>query len=373
MTFREIFEKYQAGTANEEERRLVDEELEKAAIINEHLFGSWEELPAEPPAGELKQVKKSLHKRNLALVLTSVAVVIAMLMSVPLVERCMYFDPRKTTTGDTWGSDLDIALWCYYDLFAPLQDYSRINSYTDTGFGTWSLELQYFDGESPSWFTYLTATVDKNEIRFPRNTLFYASDELFDMGPIQVSLDSPGYDSLFEIEHIYPDVEEDAHVHAAISFNADLNAQELFDLMDTYGIVPSWAAVRVGRPSDPQKPLIGMRLNRHQEEMGINGKYPELMGHVTAYNAEQHFRSMVEYCRDYESEIMNIGIVEDPSYYDKVLTELDENGLRFYGAYVYTSMQTLKELAEAGHMTHLRILEIQESTKYAYLTPSFGG
>lgn len=373
MTFRELFEKYQAGAATEEERRLVDEELEKAALINEHLFGTWEELPAEPPAGELKQVKRSLRKRNLALVLTSVAVVIALLLSVPVAEKCLFFDPMKATTGDQWGSDLDIALWCYYDLFAPLQDYSRINSYTDTGFGTWSLELQYFDGESPSWFTYLTATVDKNEIRFPQNTLFYASEELFNMGSIQIGIDSAGYDSLFDMEHIYAEVEEDDYVHAAISFNADLSAEELFDLMDTYGIVLSWAAVRVGVPSDPQKPLIGMRLNRHQEDNGINKIYPELMGQVTAYNAEQHFRSMVEYCRDYEEKTMNIGIVEEPGYYNKVLAELDENGLRFYGAYVHTTMQTLKELAEDGHMTDLRLLEAQKNITYAYMTPSFGG
>lgn len=373
MTFRELFEKYRAGEATVEERRLVEEELEKAALINEHLFGSWEELPAEPPAGELKTVKRSLRKRSLTLVLTSVAVVIALLLSVPVAEQYLFFDPMQTTTGDTWGSDLDIALWCYYDLFAPLQDYSRISSYTDTGFGAWNLELQYYDGESPSWFTYLTATVDKNELRFPQNTLFYASGEVFEMGPLQIGIDSSGYDSLYEIEHIYTDVEEDDYVHAAISFNADLSAEELFDLMDRYGIVPTWAAVRVGAPSEPQKPLIGMRLDRHQENMGINEKYPELMGQVTALNAEQHFRSMVEYCRDYEAGTMNIGIVEDPGYYDKVLAELDENGLRFYGAYINTTMQTLKELAEDGHMTRLSILEVQKDTKYAYLTSYFGG
>lgn len=374
MTFREKMDRYRAGTATPEERRAVEEELDKAAIINDYLFGSWEEgETAEAPAGELKQVKKSLRRRNIGLVLTSVVLVAVMLLSIPLVEK-QYFDPMQQTTSSTKFSDLDIALRCYYNLFSPEQDYNFITSYTDTGFGRWSLELSFFDWESIGYHAYLTAAVDKNEIHFPHNTLFYSPTDLFNMGPVELSIDSVGYEADHEVGWQLAELEEDTSVYAAVSFNADLTAGELFAFMDRYSVIIRWAGVRAGHPSDPLKPLIGMELDGYWEDCGINADYPDLVGEVTADNAEQHFRSMVEYCRDYERSTINIGVVEDPEYYDKVLAELDENGLLFYGAYVTGSVQDFRDMAAQGQITHFKVLEVQdESRGFAYMAPSFGG
>lgn len=371
MTFRELFDRYRSGIATEEEQRLVEEELEKAALINEHLFGTWEEIPDPPAARELKTVKRSLRRRSLALVLTSVAVVLALLLSLPLAER-LYFDPTATTTGDHF-SDLNTALQCYYDLLAPEQDFVHIASYQDTGFASWSLELTFWDADSPTRHTYLTATVDKNEIYFPRNTLIYASAELFDFSPLEIPADDGNYDSPEQIEWALANARESDAVYAAVSFNADLDAAQLFDLMDRYGFIVSWAAVRVGPASDPLEPLIGMKLDSSRQDTGINALYPDLMGEVTAQNAQQHFRSMVEYCRDYSANTRDLGIIEDPGYYDTVLRQLEENGLRFYGAYINTSAQTFRDLAADGHITDFRLLEIREPGGQFYLSPSFGG
>jgi len=372
MTFQELFERYRTGAATDEERQAVEAELEKFALLSDHLYGAWETDQAQAPAGELKQVKRSLRRRNFMLVLTSVVLVIAMLLSIPLVEK-VYFDPRQQTTSCTVRSDLDIALECYYELFSPDQTYNLISSYTDTGFGTWSIELSLLDWEAPGLHSYINATVDKNEIRFPRNTLYYSPTDLFDMGPVEISIDSIGYDSIYDIEWMFADAEEDTHMYATISFNADLSPEELFAFMDRYGVVIRWAGVRAGHPSEPLKPLIGMKLDGYREDRGINADYPDLQGQVTEYNAEQHFRSMVEYVRDYERDTINIGVIEDPEYYDQVLTELDEGGLRFYGAYVTLSISTLREMANNGDVTHFKVLEVYESPTYAYMAPSFGG
>ncbi len=372
MTFREHFDRYRDGTATDEERRMVDEELEKAALINEHLFGSWEETPADPPARELKYVRKSLRRRNITLVLTSVVLVIALLLSIPLAER-MYFDPTLHTTSSTTMTDLELALWCYYDLLAPDQIFSCISSCTDTGFGTWSLEVCYLDWDSPSYHSYRTAVLDKNEIHFPRNTLFYSPTDLFNFGSIQIGTDSADYHSIQEIEWQLADVEEDASVYVAVSFNGDLTAAELFDLMDRYDFVIRWAGVRAGHPSDPLEPLIGMHLDSHRQDDGINADYPDLIGPVTEYNAELHFHSMVEYCRGYTAQTMDLGIIEDSAYYDTVLNELDENGLRFYGAYFTASVEVFRDLAADGHITDFRLLEDREPGGMIYLAPSFGG
>ena len=372
MTFKELFDRYRSGTATEAERRAVEEELDKAALIGDYLFGKWEAEPSEVPAAEFKQVKRSLRKRNIALVLTSVVLVIALLLCIPLVEM-QYFDPNQHTTSSHWKNDLDLALECYYELFTHEQDYVGFSSITDTGFGKWSVELMYQDWDSPSMHTYRTAAVDKNEIHFPKNTLFYSSTDLFDFGPLALPPESVGNEAVYQTDYMLQELEADTHIYAAVSFGADLTAEELFDLAAHYDLIIRWAGVRMGTPSEPLTPLIGMQLDGHREDCGINELYPDLAGQITAYNAEQHFRSMVEYVRDYERSTMNIGVIEDPEYYDKVLAQLDEDGLLFYGAYVDGQVQTFRDMAADGVITDFYMLEIRESSGYFFIAPSFGG
>ena len=51
MSFKEAMEHYRAGTATQEERQLVEEELEKNKLIAEYMDAQWEEetiIPAAP-------------------------------------------------------------------------------------------------------------------------------------------------------------------------------------------------------------------------------------------------------------------------------------------------------------------------------------
>ena len=372
MTFRELYDRYRAGTATPEERRIVDEELEKATILNDHLFGTWEETAEPAPAAEFKEVKRSLRKRNAALVLTSVVLVFALLMTIPLVEN-VYFDPMQGTWSEE-RTDLEIALECYYNLFAPRQFFLGVESITDTGFASWALELSFMDNDSLGTGNYLTATVSKNDIHFPRGTLYYTPTNMFDMAPLRPQGDHWVESAMHSIERQFRNVDEEAHVYGAVSFVEDLTAEQLFDLWLDYGAAIQWAGVRVGRPADPPQPLIGVHLEYGRQDCGVNAAYPELeVGLPTYANLEQHFRSMVEYCRDYERGTMNIGVVADPAYYDQVLEELDENGMRFFGCFMSAQPEVYYQLVEDGYITDFYALEVWDDFTYAYDAPSFGG
>ena len=82
MTFKDAMEHYRAGTASEEERQLVEQELEKSQLIAEYLDAQWEEKPILPAAApeEMKQVRKSLRRRNALTVLTSLLLAAALLL-----------------------------------------------------------------------------------------------------------------------------------------------------------------------------------------------------------------------------------------------------------------------------------------------------
>ena len=82
MTFKEAMEHYRAGTASEQERQLVEQELEKSQLIAEYLDEQWDEKAFVPiaPTEEIKQVRKTLRRRNILIVLTSLALSAALLL-----------------------------------------------------------------------------------------------------------------------------------------------------------------------------------------------------------------------------------------------------------------------------------------------------
>ena len=49
MTFKEAMEHYRAGTASTEERKLVEQELEKNQLIAEYLDEQWDDRITAPP------------------------------------------------------------------------------------------------------------------------------------------------------------------------------------------------------------------------------------------------------------------------------------------------------------------------------------
>ena len=85
---------------------------------------NWENLPS--PADyqkELKKIRKSLRKRNAFIVLTSLVLAAVLLLgtvqyAIPALER-RYWDPRTVSYGTERGTDLDMVLAAYSDLFCP--------------------------------------------------------------------------------------------------------------------------------------------------------------------------------------------------------------------------------------------------------------
>ena len=61
MTFRELLEKYRAGQASEEERALVEAELEKSEAIADYLAEQVEDelgtAETQAPAGEVRRIQ----------------------------------------------------------------------------------------------------------------------------------------------------------------------------------------------------------------------------------------------------------------------------------------------------------------------------
>ena len=67
MTFRELLDKYRAGQASEEERAMVEAELEKSEAIADYLAEQVEDAlgaaETQAPAGEVRHIQKKVNRR----------------------------------------------------------------------------------------------------------------------------------------------------------------------------------------------------------------------------------------------------------------------------------------------------------------------
>ena len=103
MTFRELLEKYRAGQASEEERTLVEAELEKSEAIADYLAEQVEDelgtAEAQAPAGEVRHIQKKMNRRLRRTAAWAACIVLAVLLGVrfvasPLVAS-LYYQPNE--------------------------------------------------------------------------------------------------------------------------------------------------------------------------------------------------------------------------------------------------------------------------------------
>ena len=105
MTFRELLDKYRAGQASEEERALVEAELEKSEAIADYLAEQVEDAlgaaETQAPAREVRHIQKKVNRRLRRTAVWAACIVLAVLLGVrfvvsPLVSS-LYYQPNAYT------------------------------------------------------------------------------------------------------------------------------------------------------------------------------------------------------------------------------------------------------------------------------------
>ena len=104
MTFRELLEKYRAGQASEEERTLVEAELEKSEAIADYLAEQVEDelgtAEAQAPAGEVRHIQKKMNRRLRRTAAWAACIVLAVLLGVRFVASPLVtISPTRRGSG----------------------------------------------------------------------------------------------------------------------------------------------------------------------------------------------------------------------------------------------------------------------------------
>ncbi|MCT8136840.1 hypothetical protein H1D32_03150 [Anaerobacillus sp. CMMVII] len=152
MNFRELLEKYQNETATEEEKRIVEDELEKNRVIKEYLdiVDENESLNfkfEEENFDDMKQIRKEVRKKKATVILSSVALVFILLAGFRFiltpVLNSFYYNPNQNSYSD-YSIDLGAKLATYTELHFPTIVTNGVNA-SSTGIGSYSFSLKQYD------------------------------------------------------------------------------------------------------------------------------------------------------------------------------------------------------------------------------------
>ena len=153
MTFRELLDKYRAGQASEEERALVEAELEKSEAIADYLAEQVEDAlgaaETQAPAGEVWHIQKKVNRRLRRTAVWAACIVLAALLGVrfvvsPLVSS-LYYQPNEKGFGtgiegepDPEYDAITLDLTALYSLIAPGDTVNSVTAQPE-GFGRYTL------------------------------------------------------------------------------------------------------------------------------------------------------------------------------------------------------------------------------------------
>ena len=368
MTFKEAMEHYRAGTATQEQRQMVEEELEKSKLIAEYLDAQWEENVSIPaaPVEEMKQVRKSLRKRNARIVFTSLVLVAALALAtvyigIPAAES-RYWDPAQNSYGTAYCDDLELMLAAYTELFCP--DVNLVSVTSDrTGFARYDITIQYWDANRGGDSHFAFGTIDKGVLDIPQGVLRHCSINIFDRATYPFYPAPENWKK--NVTEKLAQLPEYITVTVAVSFPEDKSMEELLAFHDSLknGSI-GWVGIRTAPGTEQLLPLCGMNpFGGGVVRSEINAHYPSFdltTDSITSENLAAHFQALLQFSVDQVSA--GTGIDErytvHKSYYTQALEYVEENGVYSYGCYVSASPAAILTLIENGAVSQVRIQDI---------------
>lgn len=332
---------------------------------------NWNEniLPPDGDA-ELKNIRKSLRKRNWKIVLTSLLLATAILLVsiygvIPAIEN-LYWGPYDSDFNT--GSDLKLVIKAYTELFQP--GYSVNILAGDTGFASYTLHITRTDD----------ATGERE----------YLNGELI-RG--QLSLDYAYFDRSQAVHHLYADYSQDyteteepfdirdmwtedalevisqlpeyVQLKAVVFFPEDLTMEQFQQLLFKYnydgrdGVSVLWTAVRV-EGENLSLPPIGFSIHSYNG-YELNETYPEFFMdnfEEDGSHMAQHFKSLLKFSADQVEKGRGISLRNIKGEYTQyVLDYVEKNGVKTYGCLISATPKGLQSMLDDGTASHIALLD----------------
>lgn len=391
MNYKNIFDKYKKGLANDEEKELVENEIEKFEALEDYFSfneDSEEEndiYNLEIHKEETKKLKKSVNnKLRNAITKWLIIIIVAYFMffyGLSGIVDMLYYDPTSTSESEKMEDmkqDFIYDMQSYVSLNKPGYSIGSIIRSESKGFGNYEANYYYedlFEEKEANYFF----EISKGDI--------YKSDEgIF-------SFERKGFEGFRLITHRFSEDEESeegdlnrvksnnqktidylnnlnplSYISISIVFNEDMTMREYFDFsQELKSLKFKWVGIRtidkgdnwknnnsnsiIGfnpnfndepsstmRPNIEKYPLFYIRDIR-DEANSVVENYPEVIS--KAY--ETHFKTRLDYLRNREDFVKIMGNKKE--FYDYSADYVKKNGVNTYGVLVYgTAEEFLKHI-----------------------------
>ncbi len=398
MNYKDLFHRYKEGLVNDEEKLIIEQEIERYVAVEEFLsesmdeeiYDGWNTSNSEHQEEETNKLKKSVNKRLRKVVITSVLIVIALYIGIfyvlsAIVDR-VYYDPTATTQSEEreyQAPDFYYDMQAYVSLNMP--GYSR-NSFTfqePKGFGEYEVsyslrnlftkkEQRYFVNLSRGKLTYAMDGIFSRENRFDiwegfeRISYHFPNDTA--ENATTVGDKDAQHKNDITLQYLN-ELNPLSYISMSIVFDEDLTMEEFYNMSQEHPTLDfKWVGIRTVKPgtqwSETQPMhLVGFNPNYNDEPSlstrpdpekyplfylvdvrdypGLaNKNYPEKI--YESYGI--HFKSRLEYLRNRE-DYVNIFDYNyyKTDFYNDALKYIDEHGIKTYGVLVFGTAEDFLE------------------------------
>lgn len=369
MRFKEIFNKYLDGKANEEEVEIVENEIEKIEIINDYLVdqvedeflkdaikGNSREYVDEESTKEdnlLLDIKSAINKKLLQIGVLSASIVVGLLLSfkflVSPIMDMFYYNPQEKINEFSTVMDLDLNV--FTELHFP-GVYNGFNEYEKLGFGKYKVNINQHSYFKESDSKVYSATIDKNKLEINNEFYEYLPIHSFTRDTVPF-YQYPSDNDDKQIEELKK-LPEYIKVEANVSFSKDLNMDEVVELMGKAGMNYHWIGIRSSDLETQDLTHIGMSPQGagavYGDESFDSKKYPYLdikgENNKDGKMLQTHFQSMLKYMSENKAFGKLAMNKKTNVYYKNVLEYVNQNGVLSYGMVVSATQKELLELRE---------------------------
>ena len=391
MKFGDLMDKYKKGLATDEEKYLVEQELEKHKAMEEYLGDmmdlnldiSWED---EQYKEESIKIKKSVNNRLRKVVYTSVGIMIALLFGIfyiisPLVDS-LYYNPTKVTVGEM-DQDINFDMKAITELNYPGYTLSSLIDVDRLGFGKY--DISYF---RTNLFTeetnYVYSNLKRNQNR--TNNTIWTNDRSFNFRTIKIPQWFDEQDSMDQKDRVMNHAKQlspVAYTSSWLTFENDLTMEELHQLELRYPEINFvWVGIRIAPSDESAHDLLGFttKSTKLTVDKPDPEKYPAFdylewlvnpigfdheANRIEPRGYELHFKDLLKYVVDRKDAI---NILENHPYrhehYEEALNYIEEHGVKTYGVLAYANAEDLIELVESEEILTLELSQVMASKRY---------
>lgn len=365
MEFKEMFERYVQGVATEDEKRLVDEEIEKNELINDYLAQKLFELQPKSAIGDMedsgkdiKHIRKYVNRKFMifASVIIALVCVGALLMNFVFLPayHASFYNPNEGSTDADFGR-LYTNMNVYGELFYPGAELVSV-SFQTSGLGRYNISAKYADLFCRDKEYVYESVMDKNvyynsyvsplELKPPGNIFYNAGTSNFAYIDAEGKKHSeqPETDKQSVLEKLarLPDY---VLVRAYVSLGEDLSLEDLYSKKKRTNVEIHWAAFQHAPNKESGTDMGfwagGPYMWYASEDSWVienREKYPYLalydgkreMDALTAADYEEHIREMLTYMIQ-EQEFIHRMTISSVNEFETALEYVNTYGIQIYG------------------------------------------